>query len=77
MTPLRQRFIEDMQLRNFAPSTQSNYVHHVAAFAAYFHRSPEQLDIEAVRQYQLYLLNERKLCPKPSISTCRRSSFST
>jgi len=61
MTPLRQRFIEDMQLRNLCPATQRNYVHHVAGFAKYFDKSPDQLDIEAVRQYQLYLLNERQL----------------
>ena len=61
MTPLRQRFIEDMQLRNLASATQRNYVASVAGFAKYFNRSPEVLDIEAVRQYQLYLLNERKL----------------
>jgi site-specific recombinase XerD len=53
--------IEDMQLRNLTLETQRNYVHHVAGFATYFGRSPEELDIEAVRQYQLYLLNERKL----------------
>lgn len=64
MTPLRQRMIEDMQLRNLTPETQRNYVHHVAAFAKYFGQSPEMLDIEAVRQYQLYLLNERKLSPE-------------
>ena len=29
MTPLRQRFIEDMQLRNLAPTTQRSYVHYV------------------------------------------------
>jgi site-specific recombinase XerD len=64
MTPLRQRMIEDMQLRNLAPETQRNYVHHVAGFAKYFNKSPEELDIEAVRQYQLYLLNERKVSPE-------------
>jgi integrase/recombinase XerD len=61
MTPLRQRFIEDMQLRNFAPTTQRSYIHYVTEFARYFNRSPEQLDLEAVRQYQLYLLQDRKL----------------
>ena len=61
MTPLRKRFIEDMQLRNFAPGTQRSYVHYVAEFARYFGRSPEHLDLEAVRQYQLYLLGERAL----------------
>ena len=63
MTPLRQRMIEDMQLRNLAPATQKNYIAHVAAFARFFGRSPEALDQEAVREYLLYLLNERKMSP--------------
>src|SRR5205814_994556 len=61
MTPLRQRMIDDMQLRNLAASTQRQYIAYVAGFAKYFNKSPEELDIEAVRQYQLHLLNERKL----------------
>ena len=69
MTPLRQRMIEDMQLRNLAAGTQKHYVRLVAGFAKYFGMSPEFLDIEAVRQYQLYLLNERKLSPE-SINQC-------
>jgi site-specific recombinase XerD len=64
MTPLRQRFIEDMQLRGLAPTTQRSYIHYVAEFAKYFHTSPERLDLEAVRQYQLYLLHERKFSPQ-------------
>jgi len=64
MTPLRQRMIEDMQLRNLTPETQRNYIRNVAAFASYFGQSPEVLDVEAIRQYQLYLLNERKLSPE-------------
>jgi len=64
MTPLRQRMTEDMQIRNYAAGTQQNYVRHVADFAKYFGRSPEQLDLEAIRQYQLYLVQERKLSPE-------------
>ena len=64
MTPLRQRMIDDMQLRNLAASTQRQYIAYVAGFAKYFGKSPAELDIEAVRQYQLYLLNERKLSPE-------------
>ena len=55
--------IEDMQLRNLAAGTQKHYISLVAGFAKYFGTSPENLDIEAVRQYLLYLLNERKLSP--------------
>jgi integrase/recombinase XerD len=64
MTELRQRFIEDMQLRGLAPTTQRNYIHYVADFARFYHTSPEHLDLEAVRQYELYLLNEKKLSPE-------------
>src|SRR6185503_11480722 len=64
MTPLRQRMIEDMQLRNLTPTTQRNYLHYVTGFAQYFGLSPAVLDQEAVRQYQLHLVNERKLSPE-------------
>jgi integrase/recombinase XerD len=64
MTLLRQRMIEDMQLRNLATSTQKHYIACVAGFARHFGTSPENLDIEAVRQFQLYLLNQRKLTPE-------------
>jgi site-specific recombinase XerD len=61
MTLLRQRFIEDMQLRGLASTTQRSYVHYVAEFAKFHRTSPEHLDQEAIRQYELFLLNERKL----------------
>ena len=68
MTPLRQRFIEDMQVRGLAPTTQRSYIHYVAEFAKFYNQSPEHLDLEAVRQYEIHLLNERKLSPQ-SVNT--------
>ena len=65
MTPLRQRCTEDMQLRGLAPTTQRSYTRYVAQF---YHTSPEHLDLEAIRQYELYLLHENKLWPQ-SINT--------
>ena len=56
MTPLRQRLLHDLRLRNYAPRTIATYVAAVARFAQHFGRSPEQLDAEHVRQYQLHLL---------------------
>jgi len=56
MTPLRQRMIEDLQIRNRSPKTIKAYVAHVARFAQYFDRSPELLGPEDVRQYQIHLL---------------------
>jgi site-specific recombinase XerD len=68
MTPLRQRFIEDMQLRGLAPTTQRSYIHYVAGYAKFYNTSPDKLDLEAIRQYELHLLHERKLSPE-SINT--------
>ncbi len=59
MTPLRQRFTEDLQRRNYATKTVSCYVAHVAHFARHFGRSPDQLGPEEIRQYQLHLLQRR------------------
>jgi integrase/recombinase XerD len=59
MTPLRQRMLEDMRMRNLSSGTQANYVRAVARFAKYFNRSPEALTHEHVRQYLLYLVQER------------------
>jgi len=60
MTPLRQRLVDDLTLRNRSPRTIECYVWHVAHFARHFGRSPEELTDEHVRQYQLHLLHERK-----------------
>jgi integrase/recombinase XerD len=61
MTSLRQRMIEDMQLRNLAVGTQQVYVREVSLFARRFNKSPELLGHEQIRAYQLYLTNEKKL----------------
>jgi len=59
MTPLRQRFSQDLRLRNYAPRTVSTYVGAVARFALHFGRSPELLGSEHVREYQLHLLAQK------------------
>jgi integrase/recombinase XerD len=60
MTPLRQRFIEDLQLRNRSPRTIECYVFHVRQFAVHFKRSPDQLTLEHAHRYLVYLLKEKK-----------------
>jgi integrase/recombinase XerD len=59
MTPLRQRMIEDMKLRNYADRTIQVYIDRVAAFAKHFGKSPERLDAADVRAYLLFLIQEK------------------
>ncbi len=60
MTELRQRYLQDLRLRNYAPKTLQTYVECVSLFARYFKRSPEQLGPEHIREYQRYLVEEKK-----------------
>jgi len=60
MTELRQRYLQDLRLRNYALKTQQAYVECVSLFARYFKRSPEVLEPEHIREYQLYLVDEKK-----------------
>jgi integrase/recombinase XerD len=63
MTPLRQRMIEDMEIRNLSPNTQLSYLQQVSSFAKYCQRSPEVVGPEEIRAYQVYVTTERKLAP--------------
>jgi integrase/recombinase XerD len=56
MSPLRRRMIEDMTVRNLSPATQRSYVHAVAKFGRFFGRSPDKLDLEDVRAFQVHLV---------------------
>lgn len=62
VSPLRQRMIDDMKMRNMALTTQSIYVSAVARFSAFHGRSPDKLGIEDVRDYRLHLIS-RNLKP--------------
>jgi len=61
MTPLRQRMLEDMQLRGLSARTQECYVAAVRQLAEHYHRSPTQITEEDLRQYFLYLANEKQV----------------
>lgn len=61
MTPLRQRMIQDLRIRNYAPRTIHMYVGRVAAFALYFRQSPEVLGPPHIRQYQVHLIEEARV----------------
>ena len=63
MTPLRQRMIEDMRIRNLSSNTQDSYLQQVSQFARHFGKSPAELCPDDIRAYQVYLTTERKLAP--------------
>jgi len=61
VTHLRKIMLEELQRRNYAQTTVKAYVRIVQEFANYFHRSPDQLGPQHLRQYQAYLFQEKKL----------------
>ncbi len=67
MTPLRQQMIDAMQLRGFSIRTHKCYLAAVYDLARYYHRSPDQLSIDEIQAYFMYLVKERGLCG----ATCR------
>jgi site-specific recombinase XerD len=63
VTHLRKRLLEEIERRNYSQATARAYVSAIRRFAKYFHRSPEKLGPEHIRQYHLHLV-ERKLKPR-------------
>jgi len=61
MTQLRQKMLEELQCRDYSHRTAKTYIRIVRDFAAYFHRSPDKLGPEHIRQYQAYLFQSKKL----------------
>jgi integrase/recombinase XerD len=59
MTPLRQRMLQDMQLRNLSPHTQEAYIRAVARLATYHKAPPDRLDLEQVRAFLVHLVSQR------------------
>lgn len=61
MTVLRQRMLDDLRIRNYAPTTVECYVRSVTEFAKHFNKPPDQLGPEEIRAWQLHLLKEKKV----------------
>jgi integrase/recombinase XerD len=63
MTHLRKIMLEELERRNYAQATIDCYLRAVAEFSLHFHRPPNQLGPEHIRQYQAHLFGQRKLAP--------------
>ncbi len=61
MTTLRQRMTDDLRLRNRSLRTINTYIACVVHFARHFGKSPELLGPEEIRQYQVYLVEQRRV----------------
>jgi len=64
VTQLRKKMLEELQRRNYSQATVRAYLLAVRQFAAFFHRSPDQLGPDHIRRFQSYLLQEKKLSPR-------------
>jgi integrase/recombinase XerD len=67
VTRLRKLMLEELERRNYSPSTVRAYLCAVEGFARYFNCPPDQLGLDQIRQYQAYLFRERKLEPNTVI----------
>ena len=61
MSTLREKMLEDLQLRGITPRTQKKYIREVRDLANYFKKSPEELGEKEVKKYLVHLLEDRKL----------------
>jgi integrase/recombinase XerD len=60
---LRQRVLDELQRRNYSPATTRGYILAIKQFADYFGKSPEVLGADEIRQFETYLLRDKKLAP--------------
>jgi integrase/recombinase XerD len=61
VTQQRKMMLEELQRRNYSQRTAGAYLHAMECFAKHFHRAPDQLTQDHIREYQAFLFRERKL----------------
>ena len=76
MTDLRKKMIEDMQLRGLSERTIEAYVRQVFLLTKYYRKAPDTLSDSEIRDYFLYLLNDKKYMPSSmNIAACGMNFF--
>jgi len=68
VTSLRQRVLDELQGRNYSPATTRGYILAIKQFADYFGKSPERLGGDEVRQFETYLLRDKKVSGSTSVT---------
>ena len=74
-SPLRRRMIEDMTVRNLSPATQRSYISAISKFSRYFGRSPDHLELEDVRAFQVHLVSTGISWPSLNQTVCALRFF--
>jgi integrase/recombinase XerD len=76
MTTLRQQFIRELVIRGTSPRTQESYVAAVYGLAKHYHKAPDQISDEQIKDYMFYLASERKLAASSlNVTVCALRSF--
>jgi len=57
VSPLRQRMLEDMRMRQFAEHTQEGYIRAVRKLSTFLGRSPHTATADDLRRFQLHLVD--------------------
>lgn len=73
MTRLRKLMLDELERRNYSQATRRAYLRGVEDFALHFHRPPDRLGLEHIREYQVHLFRVRKL--KPATVTVRLAAL--
>jgi len=55
--------LEELERRNYAPSTIRAYIRTVEHYSRHFHRPPDQLGLDHIREYQAAMFRTWKLAP--------------
>jgi site-specific recombinase XerD len=61
MSKLREKMLREMQLKNYSERTIETYLSSISSLSKHFNQSPDELTREQVRDYLLYLINDRGL----------------